>query len=80
MPCLVRTCKIVLTTKFDSNPFRYALVSASSSSAHGGIFVVLAFMILGFVLMSLVDFSKVRPCWKLCLAPLHSCSYLCSTG
>jgi hypothetical protein len=38
---------------------RYAFVAGITHSAHTGLFTVLTFVVLGFVLMTRVDFSTV---------------------
>jgi hypothetical protein len=39
---------------------RYAFVAGITHSAHTGLFTVLIFVVLGFFLMTRVDFSTVR--------------------
>ena len=46
------------------NCLRYALISASSRSAHTGLYIVVAFVVLGVFGMTFVDFGKV-PGWIL---------------
>ena len=53
------------------NCLRYALISASSRSAHTGLYIVVAFVVLGVFGMTFVDFGKVA-CWTL----LHQLLFL----
>ena len=48
-----------LKTLFSEMFFRYAFVAGITHSAHTGLFTVLTFVVLGFFLMSRVDFSTV---------------------
>ncbi len=48
-----------LNTLFSEMFFRYAFVAGITHSAHTGLFTVLTFVVLGFFLMSRVDFSTV---------------------
>jgi accessory gene regulator protein AgrB len=48
-----------LKTLFSEMFVRYAFVAGITHSAHTGLFTVLTFVVLGFFLMSRVDFSTV---------------------
>ena len=58
-----------LKTLFSEMFFRYAFVAGITHSAHTGLFTVLMFVVLGFFLMSRVDFSTV--CLMLIFTSVH---------